>query len=127
MSVVSETKLKGIISVLKSSACFKFETAYNRPYHGFEPDDFPNLYTLLKITATLPVTTCEYERSISAMRSLNNYMRCNMGESRLSSLAPMHIKYNMPFNLDEIVNLFESLHPRMMQFTSLMYDYQQIE
>ena len=46
-------------------------------------DDFP----------TLPVTLCDCERSISTMRRLNNYMRCTMGESRLSSLAIMHIKY----------------------------------
>ena len=57
-----------------------------------DPDDFPNLYMLLKIAATLPVTTCECERSISTMRRLNNYMRCTMGESRLSSLVLMHIK-----------------------------------
>ena len=30
-----------------------------------------------------------------------------MGESRLSSLALMHIKYDMPVDLDEIVNLFQ--------------------
>ena len=84
------------------------------------PDDFPNLYMPLKIAATLPATTCECVRSISTMR-------CTMGESRLSALALMHIKYDMPVNLDEIVNLFEGLHPRMMQFTSLVYDYQQIE
>ena len=47
-----------------------------------DPDDFPNLYMLLKIAATLPVTTCECERSISTMRRLNNYMRCTMGESQ---------------------------------------------
>ena len=87
-----------------------------------DPDDFPNLYMLLKIVATLPVTTCECERSISTMRRLNNYMRCTMGESRLSSLALMHIKYDMPVNLEEIVNLFEGLHPRMMQFASLLYE-----
>ena len=92
-----------------------------------DPDDFPNLYMLLKIAATLPVTTCECECSISTMRRLNNYMRCTMGESRLSALALMHIKYDMPVNLDEMVNLFEGLHLRMMQFTSLVYDYQQIE
>ena len=55
--------------------------------------DFPNLYILLKIVATLPVTSCECERSIGTMRRLNNYMRCTIGESRLSSLAIMHIKY----------------------------------
>ena len=57
-------------------------------------------------------------------------MRCTVGESRLSALALMHINYDMriiPVNLDEIVNLFFGLHPRMMQFTSLVYDYQQIE
>lgn len=87
-----------------------------------DPDDFPNLYILLKIAATLPVTSCECERSISTMRRLNNYMRCTMGESRLSSLALMHIKYDMPVDLDEIVNLFEGLHPRMMQLSSLLYE-----
>ena len=87
-----------------------------------DPDDFPNLYMLLKIAATLPVTTCECERSISTMRRLNNYMRCTMGESQLSSLALMHIKYDMPVNLEEIINLFEGLHPRMMQFASLLYE-----
>ena len=49
-------------------------------------------------------------------------MRCTMGESRLSSLAIMHIKYDMPIDLDEIVNLFEGLQPRMMQLQSLLYE-----
>ena len=50
-----------------------------------------------------------------------------MGETKICALVLMHIKYDMTVNLDEIVNLFEGLHPRMMQFTSLVYDYQQIE
>ena len=58
-----------------------------------DPDDFPNLYILLKIVATLLVTSCECERSISTMRRLNNYKRCTLGESTLSSLAIMHIKF----------------------------------
>ena len=51
------------------------------------PDDFPNLYILLKIATTLLVISYECERSISTMRRLNKYMRCTMGESRLSPLA----------------------------------------
>ena len=54
-------------------------------------------------------------------------MRCTVGESRLSALALMRIKYDMPVNFDEIVNFYEGLHPRMMQFTNLVYDYQQID
>ena len=49
------------------------------------------------------------------MRRLNNYMKCTMGESRLSLLTIMHIKYDMPIDLNEVVNLFEGLHPRLMQ------------
>ena len=46
-----------------------------------------------------------------------------MGESRLSSLALMHIKYDMPVDLDEIVdNLFQGLHPRMMELSRLLYE-----
>ena len=54
-------------------------------------------------------------------------MACTMLVSRMSALVLMYIKYDLFVNLDEIVNLFEGLHPRMMQFTSLVYDYQQIE
>ena len=88
-----------------------------------DPDDFPNLYILLKIAGTLPVTSCECERSTSTTRRLNNYMRYIMGESRLSSLALTHIKYDMPVDLDEIiVNLSQGLHPRMMELSSLLYE-----
>ena len=38
-----------------------------------------------------------------------------MGESMLSSLAIVHIKYDMPIDLNEVVNLFDGLHPRIMQ------------
>ena len=38
-----------------------------------------------------------------------------MGESRFSSLAQIHIKYDMTVNLEEVVNLFEGLHPRIVQ------------
>ncbi len=33
------------------------------------------------------------------------------------------LKYDMPVDLDEIVNLFQGLYPRMMQLSSLLYEY----
>ena len=42
------------------------------------------------------------------------------GEGRLSSLAIMHIKNDMPIDIDKVDNLFEGLHPRMMQLQSLL-------
>ena len=38
---------------------------------------------------------------------------CTTGESRLSSLAVMHIKYDLPDDLEEIVTLFGSLYSRI--------------
>ena len=49
--------------------------------------DFPNISVLLTIACTIPVTSCERERSASALRRLNNYMRASMDKDRLSHLA----------------------------------------
>ena len=68
-----------------------------------DSDLYPNVRVLLQIACTLPVTSCECERSASALRRLHNYMRALMGNSRLSSLALLHIHYDMDVDLDEVV------------------------
>ena len=41
---------------------------------------FPNIYVLLQIAATIPAaTSCECERSFSALRRLNTFNRACMG------------------------------------------------
>ena len=47
---------------------------------------FPNIYRLLLIACTLPITSAEAERS-SLMRRLKTYARSTMSEERLSDLA----------------------------------------
>ena len=54
---------------------------------------YPNLSVLLRIACTLPVTSSECERNASVVRRLHNFMRAGMTESRLTSLALMHIHY----------------------------------
>ena len=56
-------------------------------------DLYPNVYTLLKIVCTLPVTTATCERSISVIRRLKTYLRATMGQQRMSFLALMHIQH----------------------------------
>ncbi len=53
---------------------------------------FPNIYVLLRIACTLPVTSCENERSNSTLKAC---LRGTMGQERLSSLALMHIHYTV--------------------------------
>ena len=71
-----------------------------------EKDTFPNLQVLLQLACTIPVTSCECERSASALRRLHTYMRASMGQSRLSSLALTHIHYDIAVDLDKTVDLF---------------------
>ena len=60
-----------------------------------DPDCFPNLNTLLRIGCTLPVTSCENERTNSVLKNLKTFLRSTMGQERLSSLSLMHIHYRL--------------------------------
>ena len=52
---------------------------------------FPNLFTAFQILATLPVTSCSCERSISVLRRLKTYLRSTMSQDRLNYLTLLHI------------------------------------
>ena len=74
----------------------------------------PNVHRLLRLVGTIPVTSCECERSVSVLRRLKTYLRSTMGQKRLTGLALLHIHYSTQVNLDEILNIFAGLHPRRM-------------
>ena len=85
-----------------------------------DPTMFPNISVLLQICCTIPVTSCECERSFSALRRLNNYMRASMGKSRLSYLALLHIHCDAPVDLDRVVDCYAHLHPRRLALESVL-------
>lgn len=84
---------------------------------------YPNISVLLRIACTLPVSSCECERNASVIRRLRNFMRAGMTESRLTSLALMHIHYQYHVDLDTVVQLFAELHPRRLQLRSVIFEY----
>ena len=55
------------------------------------PLQFPNLRVLLRIALTLPVSSCECERSFSQLKIIKTYSRSTMTGSRLSGLAFMRV------------------------------------
>ena len=63
-----------------------------------DKDDYPNIFVLLLIACTLPVTTCETERSNSQLKLLKTYLRSSMTEKRLSSLALIKIHRDMVYS-----------------------------
>lgn len=69
-------------------------------------DLFPNIYILLKILCTVPITTASVERSFSTLGRLKTYLRNQNGNVRLTGLALMTIHRNIPLHIDDIVNSF---------------------
>ena len=59
---------------------------------------FPNISILLQIACTIPVTSCECERSASTLRRLNNYMRASMGKDRLSLISSCAFAHSLHYS-----------------------------
>ena len=56
-----------------------------------DPKIYPNIFRLLQLLATLPISTAENERSFSTMKRIKTYLRSTIGENRLNGLAMMAI------------------------------------
>ena len=65
---------------------------------------FPNI--LLKIAATIPVTSCECERCGSVLKRLNTYLCASMGQDQLTSLAMIHINYDQKKDEEKVLEIF---------------------
>ena len=79
-----------------------------------DKDFYPNIHALLVIITTLPVTSCECERSISLLRHLKTALRSTMGEDRLNSLALLKCHREVDIDPEEVVEEFSHRHPRRM-------------
>ena len=73
-----------------------------------DEDAFPNIKVLLVIAFTLPVTTCETERTNSQLKLLKTYIHSTMSEERLSSLAliKVHCRMITDIDIDQLVSDF---------------------
>jgi len=79
-------------------------------------DSFPNIHQALRLLVTLPITSCECERSFSAMKKLKNYTRSTMAGERLVGIALIYIHCNMNIDVEEFISLFALMGPRRLEF-----------
>lgn len=75
---------------------------------------FPNIYKVLLILITMPVSTASAERSFSAMKRIKSYLRATMGQERFSGLALMHVHKTFNFDYDEAIRTFIDAKKRRM-------------
>lgn len=76
---------------------------------------FPNVYKLLNLALTLPISSASCERSFSTMRRINTYIRSTMTQDRFSSLAILNIERDISNNIDsnDILNIYSKTNRRL--------------
>ncbi|XP_060863223.1 zinc finger MYM-type protein 1-like [Metopolophium dirhodum] len=76
---------------------------------------FPNIYKMLQVALTLPVSSATCERSFSAMRRIKTLVRTSMHQERFTNLSILHIEKDVTKNIDTECILNElSKSSRMM-------------
>ena len=78
----------------------------------------PSVNTLLRLYATLPVSSSSAERAFSKMKHLVTDVRTTMGQERLSNLSVLaiHRKLASNIDLDQIVDAFKATKDRRVLF-----------
>lgn len=71
---------------------------------------FPSLYTLLHISATLPVSSCSTERSFSKLKLVKTKLRTTMQEERLENLMLISCEADLTKNIntENVIHTFAS-------------------
>lgn len=107
----------------------KWNTTANVPSTTFletlkvtDGDEFPNIKILLKIACVLPIGSASAERSFSAYRRCNTYLRSTMGEERRSDLCLMHIHHSLTsaINVQDIVKTYINRNKRRLFQSSVL-------
>ena len=80
-----------------------------------DKDYFPNIQSLMLLMITIPVTSCECERSISLLRLVKSTLRTTMTEERLNGLCLMQYYHDIDLDPDEVVSEFARCHPKRME------------
>ena len=107
-----------------SERCLAIAEKLNTPekaLKSMEKDLYPNVYVLLVLAATIPVTSCECERSISMLRLIKTPLRRTMTQERLNGLAMMQYNHHIPLEADEVIEKFAIRHPRKLGMRRSIY------
>ena len=81
----------------------------------------PNIFKVVKLLATMPVSSCKAERSFSTLRRVKDHMRTTMGQDRLSSLnvIAMHrerLNRVLLEQMEQLIDTFGSRNNREAYF-----------
>ncbi|WAR02692.1 hypothetical protein MAR_009250 [Mya arenaria] len=68
------------------------------------------------------ITSCECERSVSALSLVKTKLRATIGQDRLSSLCLLSIHRDVKIDIAKVVALFAKKNPGRMALPSVLLD-----
>ena len=86
-----------------------------------DEDIFPKIRTLLRIGCTLPVGSCDAERSFPCLRRVKTYLCNRIGEDRLSGLIVMNMNHGMEIDLEAVCQMFIERNKWKMFSSYILY------
>jgi len=90
---VSIDLLKAEMMVFKN--CLPPDFNFDDIKRKIHKEAFPNLYKLLQIAVTIPISSATCERSFSSMRRIKNWLRTSMLQQRFSDLSILNIERDL--------------------------------
>lgn len=71
-------------------------------------DVFPNLFKLIQVGLTIPISSATCERSFSSMRRIKNWLRTSMAQEKFTDLSVINIERDLSSKIDKdnIINNF---------------------
>ncbi|KAF0708121.1 Uncharacterized protein FWK35_00037310 [Aphis craccivora] len=61
---------------------------------------YPNLFKLVLLALTIPISSASCERSFSAMRRIKNWLRTSMEQDRITNLSVIYIERSISNEID---------------------------
>lgn len=71
-------------------------------------DVFPNLFKLIQVGLTIPISSATCKRSFSSMRRIKNWLRTSMEQAKFTVLSIINIERDLSNTIDKnkIINNF---------------------
>ncbi|XP_025191548.1 uncharacterized protein LOC112591824 [Melanaphis sacchari] len=73
--------------------------------------EFEHLYTIIKISLTLPTSSCTVERSFSKLKIIKSRLRSTMDQNRLENLMIISCEQDINIDVSKVTDIFARKSP----------------
>ena len=113
--IISRQENHGNVTYLYEGrqSCSNFKALLKYMWDGDFNKVYPDLYTLVKICATVPITSSQCERTHSKVALVKSAIRSSMSDERLEHLVLLNVEQDivMKLGLSSLVDSFKLAGP----------------